>query len=78
MRAVESDVTLSDIGNVTSKKVLNTIIYSYDSEGNLAKKRIIPNGSAEQIVSYVVKLLGASTRVAKPLLPIILPALLKI
>ncbi len=42
MRAVESNVTLSDIGNVTSKTVLNTIIYSYDSEGKLAKKRIIP------------------------------------
>lgn len=29
------------------------------------------------IVSYIVKLFGASTRVAKPLLPIILPVLLK-
>jgi len=50
-RAAESAITLSG-EIVTAKNLVNSILYSYDSEGKLTKKRIIPVGGAEQIIYY--------------------------
>ena len=41
MRAVESDVEFDESGLITARNLVNTIHYLYDSDGNLAKKRIV-------------------------------------
>lgn len=51
IRAAESSITLSG-EIVTAKNLVNSILYSYDSEGRLAKKRIIPVGGSEQVIYY--------------------------
>ena len=51
VRAAESSIILSG-EIVTAKNLVSSILYSYDSEGKLTKKRIIPVDGAEQVVYY--------------------------
>ena len=51
VRAAESSIILSG-EIVTAKDLVSSILYSYDSEGKLTKKRIIPVDGAEQVVYY--------------------------
>jgi len=51
-RATESTITIGDNEMVTGKTVVNAIRYSYDSEGNLTKKRIIAADGEEQVICY--------------------------
>ena len=51
IRAAENDITLNG-EIVTSKKLVNSILYVYDNEGKLTKKRIIPVGGSEQVIYY--------------------------
>ena len=44
IRATECDIVMSDAEIVTSKTVVNSIRYTYDSNGNLTKKIITPTG----------------------------------
>ena len=51
IRAAESAVTLSG-ETVTAKNLVNSILYAYDSEGRLTKKRILPVSGSEQVIYY--------------------------
>ena len=51
-RATEKDITVNDDGIVTSKSLVNTILYLYDSEGTLTRKRIMPAGGEMQEIWY--------------------------
>ena len=51
IRAAESAVTLSG-ETVTAKNLVNSILYAYDSEGRLTKKRIFPVSGSEQVIYY--------------------------
>ncbi len=51
IRATECDITL-DGEIVTSKTLVNSVIYVYDDEGTLKKKRIIPINADEQVIFY--------------------------
>ncbi len=51
IEAVESKVQLNEDNFVTSKTVINTVRYVYDSEGKLTKKRII-SANGEQVITY--------------------------
>lgn len=51
IRAAESAVALSG-EIVTAKNLVSSVLYTYDSEGKLTKKRILPVGNAEQVVYY--------------------------
>lgn len=51
IRSAECDITLS--GEVITDKVLvNSIIYSYNKDGNLTKKRLIISGDSERVIYY--------------------------
>ena len=50
-RAAESSVAL-DGETVTSRELVNSILYSYDTEGKPTKKRVIPAGGKEQTTYY--------------------------
>ena len=52
VRAAESDITLDSNGIVTGKTLVNSILYIYDKEDKLAKKRILPASGSEQVVYY--------------------------
>ena len=52
IRTVESNITLDLNLVVISKTVVNTIVYSYNSSGELIKKRVIPSGEKEQVYYY--------------------------
>ena len=52
MRAAESDITLDSNGNVTGKSVVSSILYTYDKENKLTKKRILPASGSEQVIYY--------------------------
>ena len=51
IRAAESVITLNG-EIVTGKTLVNSILYTYDSEGKLTKKRIIPANGSEQVIYY--------------------------
>ena len=50
-RAAESSVAL-DGETVTSRELVNSILYSYDTDGKPTKKRVIPAGGKEQTTYY--------------------------
>ena len=50
-RAAESSVALEG-ETVTSRELVNSILYSYDTEGKPTKKRVIPAGGKEQTTYY--------------------------
>ena len=50
-RAAESSVALEG-ETVTSRELVNSILYSYDPEGKPTKKRVIPAGGKEQTTYY--------------------------
>jgi len=52
VRAAESDITLDTNETITGKALVNSIVYSYDQDDKLAKKRIIPANGAEQTIWY--------------------------
>lgn len=51
VQATEMDITVNG-GMVTSKTLVNTIAYQYDSEGTLTRKRILPAGGVAQDIWY--------------------------
>ena len=51
MRAAEFDITVSN-GIVTGKTLVNSVLYSYDSEGKLTRKRVVPAAGDEQVIYY--------------------------
>ena len=51
VRAAESTVSIND-DNVTSKTLLNTVRYCYDSEGNVTKKVVTPESGSAQTIYY--------------------------
>ena len=51
IRATEADIEVSG-EIITSKTVINTIKYYYDTEGRMTKKVITPKGSAAQTIYY--------------------------
>ena len=51
IRGAESTITLSG-EIVTAKNLVSSILYSYDSEGKLIRKRILPVGGSEQVIHY--------------------------
>ena len=51
MRAAEFDITVSN-GIVTGKTLVNSVLYSYDSEGKLTRKRVVPADGDEQVIYY--------------------------
>ena len=51
VRATESDITLSG-EIVTTKMVVHTICYYYDSEGQMTRKRISPAEGTAQVIYY--------------------------
>ena len=52
VRAAESDITLDSNGIVTGKTLVNSILYTYDKENKLTKKRILPASGSEQVIYY--------------------------
>ena len=49
-QAVEKNITVNNDGVVTSKTVVNTVLYLYDAEGNMIRKRILSaQGDAQDI-----------------------------
>ena len=50
--AAESDITVNASEIITSKVLVNAILYTYDKDGTLTKKRIIPTGGTAQTVYY--------------------------
>ncbi len=51
IRASECNITLE--GEIVTAKVLvNSILYSYDDEDRMTKKRIVPANGAEQVIFY--------------------------
>ena len=51
-RSTECDITLNESGLVIKKNLVNSIIYYYDQEGGLTRKRIIPAEGSEQVIYY--------------------------
>ncbi len=51
-RSTESDIILNSDLIVTSKTLVNTVIYSYDANGQLRKKRVIPVNGRDQVYYY--------------------------
>ena len=51
VRATESRVSIND-DNVTSKTLLNTVRYCYDSEGKVTKKVVTPESGSAQTIYY--------------------------
>lgn len=49
VRATECDITLNG-EVVTGKTLINSILYTYGSAGNLTKKRIVPASGTEQVI----------------------------
>lgn len=52
MRSTEYDITISSDEIITAKTVVNTVIYTYDSEDKLTKKSIVPTSGTEQVIYY--------------------------
>ena len=52
IRAAESDITVNASEIITSKVLVNAILYTYDKDGTLTKKRIIPADGTTQTVYY--------------------------
>ena len=50
VRSAEYTIALDSGEIVTQKNLENSIYYSYDSEGKLTKKRIVPASGAEQVI----------------------------
>jgi len=49
-RAAECSITVGDYEIITGKNLVNSIIYVYDAEGNMTRKRIIDGDGNEQTV----------------------------
>ncbi|MFR1517684.1 MAG: RHS repeat-associated core domain-containing protein [Clostridia bacterium] len=52
IRATESAIKLDANESVIGKTLLNSILYTYDYEGKLTKKRIIPANGSERVIYY--------------------------
>jgi len=52
LRTVEYDITVSAEGITTSKTRVCEIRYTYDAEGEMIRKRIIPVSGTEQVIYY--------------------------
>ena len=52
VRAAEFEITLDANEMVTSRTLVNSVLYSYNTEGELTKKRVIPVGGTEQVIHY--------------------------
>ena len=51
-RAAECDITLGANEIVAAKTLVNTIFYTYDGEGTMTRKRILPAGGEERVIYY--------------------------
>ena len=51
-RAAECDITLGSNEIITGKTLVSSVLYTYDSEDKLTKKRIIPVNGTEQVIYY--------------------------
>ena len=63
VRATESAITLSG-EIVTSKSLINSIRYTYDSEGELVKKTVTPSDGAKQVTYYETDENGTVTKLS--------------
>jgi len=52
IRATECDITVNESEMVTAKTLVHTVLYSYDAEDKLTKKRILPADGTEQVIYY--------------------------
>ncbi len=51
-RSTECNIIVDDNEMVVSKTIINAIVYSYDDEGKLSKKRNVSIDSNEQVIHY--------------------------
>ena len=51
-RAAECAITVNDDGMITSKTLVNSVLYVYNEEGTLIRKRILPANGAERVIYY--------------------------
>ena len=52
LRSAEFDITVSADGIITAKRLVSELRYTYDMDGNLIRKRIIPVSGSEQVIYY--------------------------
>ena len=52
VRATEYDIVLNEDEFIIGKTVVNTVMYTYDSEGKLTRKRLLPAEGKEQTIYY--------------------------
>ena len=51
-RAAECVIDLNNDGMITSKTLVNTVLYVYNEEGTLIRKRILPADGEERVIYY--------------------------
>lgn len=52
VRAIEYDIVINEDEFIIRKTVVTTVIYTYDSEGKLTRKRFLPAEGTEQVIYY--------------------------